>query len=66
MSCMDNNIYCDEQNGFCPDRSCVDHIYLLTALFRNRKYQEKSTYACFIDAEKAFAGLVGICKAVSE
>ena len=50
----EQNIYCDEQNGFRPNRSCTDHIYVLTSILRHRVSQNKSTYACFIDAEKAF------------
>ncbi len=44
----------DEQNGFRRKRSCVDHIYALTSLIRNRLSENKSTFACFIDMQKAF------------
>ena len=50
----ERNIYCDEQNGFRPNRSCTDHIYILSSILRHRINQNLSTYACFIDAEKAF------------
>ena len=50
----ERNIYCDEQNGFRPNRSCTDHIYILSSILRHRIHQNLSTYACFIDAEKAF------------
>ena len=39
-----NNIIVDEQNGFRSKRSCIDHIYGLTSIIRNRKNQGKSTY----------------------
>ena len=44
----------DEQNGFRKGRSCIDHIYALTSIIRNRKLSNKSTYCCFIDMAKAF------------
>jgi hypothetical protein len=44
----------DEQNGFRKLRSCVDHLYVLTTIIRNRKAQSLSTYVCFIDFAKAF------------
>ena len=49
-----NNIFVDEQNGFRRMRSCLDHIFVLCTLIRNRKQQGLSTYCCFIDFEKAF------------
>ena len=49
-----NNIYAEEQNGFRPKRSCSEHIYCLTTILRHRIQAKKSTYVCFIDAEKAF------------
>ncbi|XP_071136614.1 uncharacterized protein [Mytilus edulis] len=50
----DNNILADEQNGFRKDRGCMEHLYALTTLITNRKIERKSTFACFIDAKKAF------------
>ena len=44
----------DEQNGFRANRSCQDHIYALYSLIKSRMSLKKSTYACFIDAKKAF------------
>ena len=44
----------DEQNGFRKLRSCVDHLYVLTSIIRNRKSQGLSTYVCYIDFAKAF------------
>ncbi len=37
-----------------PGRSCADHIYTLTSVLRHRQSKGESTFACFIDAEKAF------------
>jgi hypothetical protein len=50
----ENNLYCEEQNGFRKNRSCMDHIYSLTSIIRNRKNAKKSTFVCFVDFEKAF------------
>ena len=49
-----NEILVEEQNGFRKLRSCLDHIYVLTTIIRNRMQQKLSTYCCFIDFEKAF------------
>ena len=49
-----NGIFVDEQNGFRRLRSCLDHLYVLTTIIRNRKEQGLSTYCCFVDFEKAF------------
>ena len=50
----ESNILVDEQNGFRAARSCMDHIFALITILRNRKAQNKSTYLCFIDFKKAF------------
>ncbi|MCP3932899.1 MAG: reverse transcriptase family protein [Bacteroidetes bacterium] len=44
----------EEQNGFRKLRSCIDHIFTLTCVIRNRKLQGKDTYACFVDMRRAF------------
>ena len=49
-----NNILVDEQNGFRAARSCIDHIFVLTTLLRNRKSLGLSTFLAFIDYKKAF------------
>ena len=49
-----NNIIHDEQNGFRKDRGCVDHLYSFSSIVQNRKLCKKPTFACFIDARKAF------------
>ena len=49
-----NNILVDEQNDFRSSRSCIDHIYVLVTILRNRKEQGKDTFLAFIDFKKAF------------
>ena len=44
----------DDQNGFREGRSCQDHVYVLSSTIRNRNTQNLSTYATFVDFEKAF------------
>ena len=50
----ENKILVDEQNGFRASRSCIDHIFVLCTVLRNRKLQGKDTFICFIDYKKAF------------
>ena len=47
-------IYADEQNGYRKNRSCIDHVYTLTSIIRNRLANKQPTYCCFIDMKKAF------------
>lgn len=49
-----NNILVEEQNGFRAARSCIDHIFVLCTIIRNRKETGKQTFLCFIDFTKAF------------
>ena len=49
-----NHILEDEQNGFRAARSCIDHIFVLCTIIRNRKETGKQTFLCFIDFTKAF------------
>jgi len=49
-----NGLLCDEQNGFRRNRSCVDHIYVLNSVLKNRMNEGKDTYCAFIDFKKAF------------
>ena len=44
----------NEQNGFRPDRSCLDHIFTLNDLIRIRKGKNEETFCSFIDFQKAF------------
>ena len=49
-----NDIFAEEQNGFRKLRPCVDHIFDLTIILRNRKQQGLSTFSASIDFSKAF------------
>ena len=49
-----HGLYAEEQNGFRRLRSCLDHLFTLTTIIRNRKAQKQDTYCAFIDFEKAF------------
>ncbi len=44
----------DEQNGFREGRSCLEHIYTLYSIIKNRKNQSKDTYVAFVDFTKCF------------
>ena len=49
-----NNKLVDEQNGFRPDRSCLDHVFSLTTIIKNSIYRKRDVFALFIDFKKAF------------
>ena len=49
-----NNLLVDEQNGFRAARSCIDHIFVLCTILRNRKSLGLDTFLAFIDYKKAF------------
>ena len=49
-----NNKLEEEQNGFRKGRACLDHIYTVTTVVRNRLKLRKHTFGCFIDFQKAF------------
>ena len=49
-----NNILVEEQNGFRASRSCIDHIFSLCTILRNRKSLGLETFLSFIDYKKAF------------
>ncbi len=44
----------DKQNGFRTGRSCLEHIFTLYSIIRNRKNQSKDTYVAYIDFTKCF------------
>ena len=48
------NLLANEQNGFWPKRSCVDHIFTLCDLLRIRKARNIETFCAFVDFQKAF------------
>jgi hypothetical protein len=49
-----NKILVEEQNGFRACRSCIDHLFVLCTVLRNRKLSGKDTFLCYIDYKKAF------------
>ena len=49
-----NNLLSDTQNGFRAGRSCIDHIFSLVTILRNRKFVGKETFLCFVDFRRAF------------
>ena len=49
-----HNLFADEQNGFRGGRSCEDHCFVLSTIVRQRKQNNLSTFAGFIDLKKAF------------
>ena len=49
-----NCVLVEEQNGFRKNRSCLDHIFVLSSILRSRLVEKKSTFACFVDFSKAF------------
>ncbi len=49
-----HNLLCNEQNGFRPKRSCLDHIFTLYNLCSVRKNLKQQTFLTFIDYQKAF------------
>ena len=51
----------EEQNGFRSTRSCLDHIYSLSSIIRNRLVLKKSTFCCFVDISKAFDSVERDC-----
>lgn len=44
----------DEQNGFRKKRACIDHIHSLSTIVRTRLAENKCTFVCFVDFQKAF------------
>ena len=45
----------DEQNGFCKDRSCLHHIFVLTSIVRNEcSCKNGQVLATFVDFRRAF------------
>jgi hypothetical protein len=44
----------DEQNGFRPNRSCLDHVFSLTTIIKTSLSNKKDVFVAFIDFRKAF------------
>ena len=49
-----NEILVEEQNGFRASHSCIDHLFVLITILRNRKLSGQDTFLSFIDYKKAF------------
>ena len=49
-----NQLLADEQNGFRANKSCIDHVYSLHSIIKNKINNNKSVFATFIDFQKAF------------
>ena len=49
-----NCILLDEQNGFRPDRSCLDHLFVVCNIISTRKLNKSPTFVVFVDLKKAF------------
>ena len=56
-----NDILVNEQNGFRASRSCIDHIFVLVTVIRNRKVLGKDTFLAFVDYKKAFDSVERNC-----
>ena len=55
--CEGRGIIAEEQNGFRPGRSTIDHLFTLSELIRMRQedgHGRGRTIACFIDITKAY------------
>jgi hypothetical protein len=50
----DKNWLVEEQNGFRKKRSCLDHMYVISSVLRNKIGQGGNVFASFIDLQKAF------------
>src|SRR3954447_6972407 len=44
----------EEQAGFRPDRTTMDHVFVLSELVRSRKTRGLYTHLCFLDIRKAY------------
>ncbi len=49
-----NSLLEDVQNGFRSDRNCIDHVFILYSVIKNRKNSSLDTYVSFIDFFKCF------------
>jgi len=49
-----NNKLNDEQSPYRKGRSCMDNLFVLTSLIRERKRQQLDTCVCFVDFSVAF------------
>ena len=49
-----NDLLADVQNGFRKDRNCLDHIYVLYSIIKNRKNRSLDTFVAYVDFFKCF------------
>lgn len=55
MAFLENNhLLEDEQKGFRKARACIDHIHTACAVTRHRIQENRPTFICFVDFQKAF------------
>jgi hypothetical protein len=52
--CEQKKVIVQEQAGFRPGRTTVNHIFTLAEIIQRRKKEKKSTYCCFLDIKKAY------------
>ena len=52
--CEKNGVLSEEQAGFRPGRSTVDHIFSVAEVLRLRRAQKKQTHCAFLDIKKAY------------
>jgi hypothetical protein len=52
--CENNNVLVDEQNSSRSGHCCIDHLFVLTSVIRNCINHNLSTFAAFINFQKAF------------
>jgi hypothetical protein len=52
--CEKHGVLTDEQAGFRPGRSTVDHIFSLSEVLRLRRGKKKQTHCAFLDIRKAY------------
>lgn len=52
--CEKHGVLSEEQAGFRPGRSTVDHIFSVAEVIRLRRSRKKETHCCFLDIKKAY------------
>ena len=52
--CEAHRVLVEEQAGFRPGRSTLDHLFSLSEILRTRKNLGKKTHCCFLDIRKAY------------
>ncbi len=52
--CEQQGVLSEEQAGFRPGRSTVDHLFAVSEVLRMRRSRMKETHCCFLDIRKAY------------